>query len=310
MTQEMKGRGVRGNAGSRFFEGEARRCHVSYGSVCRDHDDWGAAVITDHVYLVDQRDTLKSASSWAAIAVTLGMKNILRENPGIRDADLQAALQPIARSYILGNLLHLSQSRYDRAVETLAVDIQADRERGTVDVSVQADLGGFLFGGTLPFLSEVKEIEAIKTQSGVESSTNPVEVVLAIDISQSMECNLEGRRAGSGDESRIDIVKRAAANLVGILNPNEDNKVAVGVVPWHMLVRLDEDARADWKARGWAEYPKSRHYAVPYWCTPIDRCTPSGVDQNIPPRPPTHCNTTRARIRSPRAGLRPTSRNR
>lgn len=104
----------------------------------------GAAFISNHVWLVDQRDTLKEATNAASIAAMQEMRRALADDPGIGDDDLRAALEPVARAYVLVNLLHLSKDRYDRAVESLVVEVRPDRGRGTVEVSAQTDLGGFL----------------------------------------------------------------------------------------------------------------------------------------------------------------------
>ena len=247
----------------------------------------GAALVGDHVWLIDQRDTLKKASDAAAIAATHGMKEALTDDPNISDADLTAALQPVARAYVLANLLHLSDERHQTAVDTLAIEVRPDRSQGTVDVIAQADLGGFLFSSMLPFLSGVERIESMKTEARVESVTNPIEVVLAIDVSGSMDRALDGGYASTwyGIPSRMDIVKQAANDLVAILNPNADNRVAVGVVPWHILVRLDDAALAEWNRQGWAKYPSSRHYAAAYACKPSGNCTALDEDQALPADP-------------------------
>ena len=249
----------------------------------------GAALVSDHVWLVDQRDTLKRASDAAAIAATHGMKKALTDDrPNISDADLTAALQPVARAYVLANLLHLSDERHQTAVDTLVIEVHPDRSQGTVDVSAQADLGGFLFSSMLPFLSGVEQIESIKTEARVESVTNPIEVVLAIDISGSMARDLDGSWTKNSPNSRMEVVKRAASDLVTILNPNAENRVAVGVVPWHFGVRLDQDSRGRWEKNGWAEYPQSRHYPATYNCRPEPGCASLAADQNLPARGAAH----------------------
>ena len=228
----------------------------------------GGALISDHVWLVDQRDTLKAATNAAGIAATQEMKLVLADDPDISDSDLKAAMEPLARGYIIANLQHLSEERYDEAIDTLVVEVLPDRGQSTVDVNAQADLGGFLFSKMLPFLGGVQQIEAVRTEARVEGVTNPVEVVLALDISASMDKDLDGRWTNGGPDSRMEVVKRAAKDLVAILNPNEENRVAVGMVPWHILVRLGDAARQDWNRRGWAKYPSSRHYAAAYASRP------------------------------------------
>ena len=62
---------------------------------------FGTALIVDHVWLVDQRDMLKSAADAAAVAATLK----LQELPGsMSDEDVRAELQAVAERYIRFNL--------------------------------------------------------------------------------------------------------------------------------------------------------------------------------------------------------------
>ena len=242
------------------------------------------ALITDHIWLVDQRDTLKSASDAAAIAAALRMKPVLAGNPTITDDDLKAALAPVARRYVLLNLSHLSDARYTRAVESLVLEVIPNRGQGTVDVNAQADLGGFLLASTLPLLSGVSQVESMQVESRVKSAVSSVEVVLAIDISKSMERALDGKTTSGNTSSRMAIVKQAAKDLVDILGPAADNRVAIGIVPWHVVVRLDDTAMSEWVRQGWAAYPSSRRYAFAYACNRED-CTPLDETQNLPDKP-------------------------
>ena len=120
---------------------------------------------------------------------------------------------------MLANLLHLSQDRYERAKDTVAIEVLPDRDQGTVRVNVRADLGGHLFASMLPFLAGVPEIETMATKAEVVATKNPVEVVLAVDVSESMQNGLDGRSTFGLRDSRMDIVKRTALDLVSILNP-------------------------------------------------------------------------------------------
>ena len=83
----------------------------------------GVALVTDHVWLVDQRDTLKSASDAAAVAATIEMGRLLNQDPTISDADLTDALTHVARNFVLINLSHLSPERNAQAVDTLIIRI-------------------------------------------------------------------------------------------------------------------------------------------------------------------------------------------
>ena len=74
-------------------------------------------------------------------------------------------------------------------------------------------------------------------------------------------------------------------NLVDILDPNEENLVAISVVPWQVNVRLDATQRQNWEVNGWAEYPQSRHYDAAYACKPEGACTATAQDDNLPADP-------------------------
>ena len=83
------------------------------------------------------------------------------------------------------------------------------------------------------------------------------------------------------ENRRIAIVKRAAAQLVGILDPSTEDRVAIGVVPWHTQVRLDSDAISEWTRLGWAKYPTRRVYGEPYVCRGADCTPPAPVEQTL-----------------------------
>ena len=137
------------------------------------------------------------------------------------DAALRSELQSVAERFVKLNLAHLPQDRFAKAMATLVVEVLPDRGRRTVDVSVRADLGGSPFAGQMPFLSGYTGPEDdMRQESGAEIFTSPVEVVLAIDISGSIDADLHGiYPAYGGDERRIDIVKRAAKSLVEVGRP-------------------------------------------------------------------------------------------
>ena len=247
-----------------------------------------SAFVADTKWLVDQRDVLKSASDAAGIAATLELSRQLDNNPGISDADLAAILEPVAQRYVLLNLGHLDADRYARAEQTLVVQVAVNRGQRTVDVAAEADLGGIFMSRVLPFMAESVVSERTRVESVIETFVNPIEVVLAIDISDSMRLALDGGNVRSRDwsdslgmlvvvekPSRMEIVKLAAANLAAILGPSEEDRIAIGVVPWSNAVRLDAQARDRWERNDWARYPTSRTYGVPYICTGrIIQCPP------------------------------------
>ena len=213
----------------------------------------GAALIVDHVWLYDQRDVLKTAAEAASIAATLDIDRQLAKNPRISDADLKAALEPVAKRYVLVNLAHLAPKRFKRARKSLEVDLALDRAQRTVGVTAKADLGGTLFSRNLPLLGNYTGPEKVAASAGVQSESTPVEVVLAIDVSGSMQSSLDRGVYDAGNNA-IDNVKRAARELVDILDPNGYDRVAVGIVPWYAAVRLDTQSAEEWTDADWAAH--------------------------------------------------------
>ena len=242
----------------------------------------GAALIGDHLWLYDQRDVLKDATSAASIAATLELERQLTNDPTISDEDLKAALKPIAKRYVEINLGHLPEKRRKRAKESLEItEILPNRGQRVVNVKAEADLGGTLFAAQLPLLGNYEGPDKVFAQAGVEAESTSVKVVLAIDTSGSMTLNLDGGDTHSGASgpaagrdcpsnsnavecSRMEIVKRAASNLVGILKPGAKTRVEIGIVPWHTQVRLDTATADAWEHKQWARYPTRRRYEVPY----------------------------------------------
>ena len=268
----------------------------------------GTVLIGDHVWFVDQRDTLKSASDAAGIAATIEMARLLDRDPNISDADLKDELDKVATRYIELNLSHLSDERFAQAQSTLEVEVVPNRSDRTVEVSTKADLGGFVLAKHLPYTESVvgegtiPEVHVVQVEARSERVVNPVEVVLAIDISQSMERCVAGGSRCPNANNRISIVKRAATQLVDILDPNPDDAVAIGVVPWHMTVRLDDSTSGEWETNGWTRYPESRHYSSIYSCGNKDPCPAPAADQNLPATPPEQWEGCLDEHRLPEAG--------
>ena len=221
---------------------------------------FGTALIVDHVWLVDQRDMLKSSADAAVVAATLKLQELPRS---MSDEDVRAELQAVAERYIRFNLAeNLTEQSRATMLETLAVSIDVNRALGTVGVSANADLGGTLLSRW--FLSYAGPPDGTRVDSGAEGSLGATEVVLVIDVTGSMLDNLNGVRVGSDDSSsRINIVKTAAADLIDILNSHDSSAIAVGIVPWTYRVRLNQSTRTSWETKGWAVYPTERTYPHP-----------------------------------------------
>ena len=244
----------------------------------------GAAVLmVDHSWLVDQRDVLKNAAGAAAMAAAMEMTRLPPETP---DDALREALERTARTHAALNLAHLGGERLARARETLSVAVTPHRERGAVDVIARADLGGTLLSRHFPVFGSYAGPGALAAAAGAESVTGPVEMVLAIDVSTSMDMPLAGgSMTGGAADSRMELVKRAAGVLVNALDPGAHNRIAIGVVPWQVVVRLDGTARARWTTNGWAAYPQSRHYDAAYACRPEGSCTAMAARDALPADP-------------------------
>ncbi len=237
-----------------------------------------AALIIDHDHLVGQRDLLKSAADAASMAATLELPGLPR---GLSDEETESRLLSVARKYAVLNVLG-NVDDLDLEPEDIDVTLDVDRAAGTVSATVQADVGGTLMAS---WLFDYLGPGTIMTRSGVESAGSAVEVVLAIDVSNSMQFTLNMMYATDGRESRMDIVKRAALNLVDILDPNAEGRVAIGVVPWHNVVRLDPQTQHHWDQNGWAKYPQSRRYAAAYYCEPDSGCPVPDLNQSLPASP-------------------------
>ena len=253
-----------------------------------------SALVTDHMALVDQRDLLKSAADAGGMAATFALNRRLGESPTVSDAELDAFVQGVARRYVLLNLQHLPEDRLAIATATLVVDVVSDRQLRTVTVSAEADLGGTVLSRHIPMLADAEPSGPTRVRAEIESTENPVEVVLAIDASSSMwdtlladmpNCTPNSiTRPCSIDaypDARIAIVQRAAKHLVEILEPSADDRIAVGVVPWHAMVRLPASAAARWQHEGWGVYPTHRLYGQPYACRGASCTPPAPVEQAL-----------------------------
>ena len=220
----------------------------------------GTALIVDQLWLVNQRDMLKSATDAATVAATLELLEIPASMSG---DEVNAALQSVAERYVRFNLAgNLSASARRKMEDTLVVNLEVNQALGTVEVDARADLGGTLLSRW--FLGYSGPSGGIAVDSGVGASISATEIVLAIDITGSMLDNLQGHRVPRSDpSSRINIVKRAARDLVDILASRENSTIAVGLVPWSYRVRLDEPTREQWERREWAIYPSARTYPHP-----------------------------------------------
>ena len=222
----------------------------------------GAALITDHVWLVDQRDTLKSAANSASIAATLEMNRMLEADTTLSDAVLKNDLQGVARRYIELNLSHLPAARFARAKDTLVVKITVDRAASRVEVDAEADLGGTLVARALPLLGGDTGPGTMQATATVECAATPIEVVLALDVTASMHGKIDDNLPATGDNRRLNAVIKAAKGLVEELRATCDGRsTAVGVVPWDKTVRVPN--AATWRQNAWVKMGHNRTGTIP-----------------------------------------------
>ena len=236
----------------------------------------GVALIGDHLWMVGKRDLLQSAADAAAIAATFELR---RRPTSESDAQVEAALKPVAERYARFNLM--GNTTQELKPEDIEVTLAVDRTAGTVAVSVKADVVDSLFAKWLYGYEGPGEVT---TRAGAERDTTKTEVVLAMDVTTSMYQNLAGRSPARGELSRMAITRQAARVLVDILDPgDEESMIAVGVVPWHINVRLNETMRTAWERDEWAVYPDSRTYPRPYSAWPLP--TPPAETWTMPSKP-------------------------
>ena len=222
----------------------------------------GVALITDHIWLVDQRDTLKSAANSASIAATLAMNRMLESDSSVSDADLNTMLNPVARRYVVLNLSHLPTERFARAKDTLDIALAVDRRGGRVDVTAEADLGGTLVARALPLFGGDSGPAIMQVTAAVDCAASAIEVVLALDVTVSMHGALDDNLPAEGDNRRLDATVRAAKALVEELHSTcDESSIAIAIVPWDKTVRLPNPDR--WRLRHWVEIGHNRTGAIP-----------------------------------------------
>ena len=228
----------------------------------------GGALITDHVWLIDKRDLLKNAATAASLTATAELGRLPQS---MADAEVETHLKKVVHNYVWINVR--ANTRSDLKPEDVVVTLDIDRGAGVVNAAVEADIGETLFSFLYPGPKTVRQATA------AEQRFQPAEVVLAIDTSGSMYRNINDDWGG---RSRLDIVKEAANNLIDAVAPDDSGPVALGLVPWTDVVRLDGESRRRWHSERWTEFPSRRLYLVPYTCRPRGRCEPESVVQDIP----------------------------
>ena len=208
------------------------------------------AFISDRLWLIDQRDTLRRATDAASIGAALEMNRLLEDDPTLTDSALKDDLKPVARHLAELNLSHLPAERLARAKETLVVELAVDRAASRVEVAAEADLGGTLFARALAIMGNYAGPGTMSATASVECASTAIEVVLALDVTASMHGKIDNNLPATGDNRRLNAVIKAAKALVDDLHAScEGSSIAVGVVPWDKTVRLPDPDR--WRLHHW-----------------------------------------------------------
>lgn len=87
-----------------------------------------------------------------------------------------------------------------------------------------------------------KDTMTVSSYAEVTRESKSLDVVLAIDMSSSMEWDIDGRNPSWGEQSRLELAKAAAKEMVKILyGENETNDLLrVGIVPWAGSVNVTD----------------------------------------------------------------------
>ncbi len=199
----------------------------------------GTALVSDHAVVLRHRDTLQAAAAAASLATT---QRMARLDSGLTQEELIQELKPMATRYILANLPEGSR---ELAADTLELAITPDRDAGMVGVDASVDLGGAVVGrylwGTL--------VENVRAAGGAERIAAPVDLVLAIDVTASMNGSIYTRRASNvpKEARRINVVRKASQLLIDALYDQRGGTghVSVGLVPFNSTVNVGA-ARQGW----------------------------------------------------------------
>ena len=204
------------NQGFRFWRDTRAAATALMGVAVVIMSVGAGAFISDHLWVVDQRDKLKSATDAASVAAMVEMNDILLTTPDIGDSDLHAAVEAVARRYVIANLGDLPPDRYAQAVESLQLEVTVSIGK-YVGAHLQADSGP----GRVPLRVHDSAAErsdaALRRWVSVQPSNRrwtPTHIVLAIDTSKSMtERPAMETITGPGEASKGELTRDAAQGV-------------------------------------------------------------------------------------------------
>ena len=194
---------------------------------------------------------MEDAAAAAGLAATEKMR---AEGAGV-DA---AVLRREADRYARLNLLDLPPDARRKALQSLDIRMTTDPHSQTVQVDLSATLPGRnavtallaaagAGGAVLP--------EKTTGKSRVQCIADKVELVLAIDMTKSMNAQIEQTGvSGSQWPERIDQTVAVAAEMVdNIHRLCSDLELKVGIVPWASTVKVPDGQETRWKDNGWID---------------------------------------------------------
>ena len=169
-----------------------------------------------------------------------------------------AVLRREADRYARLNLLDLPPDARRKALQSLDLRMTTDTDAQTVQVDLSATLPGRNIvtallgaagagGAALP--------EKTTGTSQVQCIADKVELVLAIDMTKSMNAQIEQAGvSGAQWPERIEQTVAVAAEMVGnIQRLCSDLELKVGIVPWASTVKVPDGQEKRWKDNGWID---------------------------------------------------------
>ena len=204
-----------------------------------------------NVNLKADNQRMEDAAAAAGLAATGKMR---AAGGGVSEQTLRQAADLYARL----NLLDLPPDARRKALQSLDLHMTTDTDAQTVQVDLSATLPGRNVvtallaaagadGATLP--------EKTTGTSRVQCISDKVELVLAIDMTKSMNAQIEQTGvSGAQWPERIEQTVAVAAEMVdNIQRLCSDLELKVGIVPWASTVKIPDGQEKRWKDNGWID---------------------------------------------------------
>ena len=211
------------------------------------------ALPVTNVTLKAEKRRMEDAAAAAGLAATQKMRT---EGVGVSQADLRREAERYARF----NLLDLPPDARRKALESLQIHMASDPVKQIVQVDLEATLPGRNVVQALMMVAPGSGGKAILPEkstgrSEVQCVSDKVELVLAVDMTDSMNASLS--QAGMSPQQRsrrLDVTADVAAEMVGnIQRLCSDMELEVGIVPWGSSVKVPDGQEKRWKRNGWID---------------------------------------------------------